>query len=91
MRFRVIDYDDDSLIAAGITNPDLLPGNRGDYDYRNSLWDFKDPQNPVLIDIDGGEPEDQSFYRDWRWVPDLLNKLDKEISVLEKKLVRTND
>lgn len=23
---------------------------------------------------DGGEPEDQSFYRDWSWVPDALKK-----------------
>lgn len=26
-----------------------------------------------LVAIDGGEPEDQSFRRDWSWVPDALN------------------
>lgn len=28
------------------------------------------------LGTDGGEPEDQSFWRDWSWVPDELNKLD---------------
>lgn len=27
-----------------------------------------------LIAVDGGEPEDQSFRRDWGWVPDALNE-----------------
>lgn len=27
-----------------------------------------------LIATDGGEPEDQSFRRDWSWVPDELQK-----------------
>lgn len=28
------------------------------------------------VGTDGGEPEDASFWRDWAWVPDELNKLD---------------
>lgn len=27
-----------------------------------------------LVAVDGGEPEDQSFRRDWGWVPDALNE-----------------
>lgn len=26
----------------------------------------------VRLETDGGEPEDQSFYRDWSWVPDAI-------------------
>lgn len=28
----------------------------------------------ILEQSDGGEPEDQSFYRDWDWVPYAINK-----------------
>ena len=28
------------------------------------------------VGTDGGEPEDASFWRDWAWVPDELNKHD---------------
>ena len=31
----------------------------------------------------GGEPEDQTFSRDWSWVPDLLNQLSNEIKMLK--------
>ena len=31
------------------------------------------------LGTDGGEPEDQSFWRDWAWVPDEMNKLGNEI------------
>jgi len=27
-----------------------------------------------VVEWDGGEPEDQSFARDWSWVPDVLNQ-----------------
>ena len=29
----------------------------------------------IAEEWDGGEPEDQSFYRDWNWVPDLLQEV----------------
>jgi len=29
----------------------------------------------ICEEWDGGEPEDQSFYRDWNWVPDMLQKM----------------
>ena len=34
------------------------------------------------LGTDGGEPEDQSFWRDWAWVSDEMNKLDNEIVTL---------
>ena len=86
MRFRVIDHYDTALIAAGITDPDFLPDISEDYwEGWTSLWDFKDPLKPLFVARDGGEPEDQLFYRNWSWVPNLLNKLDEEIVLLEKK------
>lgn len=45
---------------------------------------------------DGGEPEDNSFFRDWNWVPGLLNKersrwieLQSELSKYLDNLERT--
>lgn len=37
-----------------------------------------DTKTNRLLGADGGEPEDQSLDRDWRWVVDALNTLDKE-------------
>jgi hypothetical protein len=31
--------------------------------------------NIVLAESDGGEPEDNSFDRDWNWVPEALEKM----------------
>lgn len=28
-----------------------------------------------VVGYDGGEPEDNTFRRDWAWVPKLLNKV----------------
>ncbi len=43
---------------------------------------------------DGGEPEDNSYGRDWSWVPDLLNKergrwiqLQEELQVFLEELL----
>lgn len=32
-----------------------------------------------VVNSDGGEPEDQTFGRNWAWVVDEMNKLDEEI------------
>jgi len=37
-----------------------------------------------VLGYDYGEPEDNSFYRDWEWVPSLLNELADEIEELKK-------
>lgn len=29
----------------------------------------------IMTQTDGGEPEDQSFFRDWNWVKDALIKM----------------
>lgn len=43
------------------------------------LFEFGPDGTPLrFIDSDGGEPEDQTFYRNWSWVVPLLNKIDKE-------------
>lgn len=55
-----------------------------DYDYRMALHDrdSKYPEDPIAFD--GGEPEDNTFYRDWSWVVPLLNKLNSEIEELKE-------
>jgi len=44
------------------------------------------------LGTDGGEPEDQSFWRDWAWVPDEMNKLGNEIVTIrdERDRLRAN-
>ena len=43
------------------------------YDFRSALGIFID-KNLVRVYSDGGEPEDNSFGRDWSWVPAALEE-----------------
>lgn len=43
-------------------------------EYRYLLYRFEDKVPMELIGSDGGEPEDQTFSRDWAWVPRALNE-----------------
>lgn len=54
-----------------------------DYEHLIDGWDnhfcciilFDNNDKPIkLIGTDGGEPEDQTLYRDWKWVVDALNE-----------------
>jgi hypothetical protein len=53
-----------------------------DYDY--ILFDLSFTP-PKVLHIDGGEPEDNRIYRDWAWVPVLLNELNNQIEELKRK------
>lgn len=45
------------------------------FDYeRNALVRFEDGEPVTILALDGGEPEDNSFFRDWRWVPVALER-----------------
>jgi hypothetical protein len=66
-----------------------MPGERyvlkdigDDYTERYALIDT---QSGEEVALDGGEPEDQSFQRDWSWVPPLLNRLDAERAAAEQR------
>lgn len=48
--------------------------DRDEYDYRWGIWLYSDDIPLRLIGHDGGEPEDQTLYRDWAWVVDALNE-----------------
>lgn len=39
------------------------------------IYDFRDPDNPVLLASDAMEPEDILFVRDLAWIAPLLNEL----------------
>ena len=39
-----------------------------DLDYTSILYRFEDGVPVAVIGTDGGEPEDQTLRRDWRWV-----------------------
>jgi chromosome segregation ATPase len=45
--------------------------------WHSRIWDTSTP-DPVEIGADGGEPEDQTLTRDWKWVPEALNKVADE-------------
>lgn len=67
-RFRVMLVRD--AVAAGYLDEWFLKWNEWNY----ALLDFKS-EKPEVIHIDGGEPEDNNFSRDWSWIAPLLNKL----------------
>lgn len=45
-----------------------------------------DSDNGEEVGSDGGEPEDATFWRDWKWVPELLNKQQATIADLQGQL-----
>lgn len=56
--------------------------DKGSWDYRYEMVDLQSG----MTWYDGGEPEDNSFSRDWSWVPDLCNELASEIDALKAEL-----
>lgn len=48
---------------------------------RSGLFDAA-TEPPTLVGTDYGEPEDNSFHRDWRWVSKLLNALAAQVATL---------
>jgi hypothetical protein len=71
-RFRVMFVDD--AIKAGYLDAWWNRSNEFFY----VLLDFLDPLKPVLVATDGGQPEDNTFTRDYAWIAPLLNKLWEE-------------
>ena len=70
------------FIVIPIDDPRVPEDERG-YDFGCFLFDTETNR---IIANDLGEPEDQTFYRNWKWVPDVMNKLAEEIEVLKVKL-----
>lgn len=68
-RFRVMFVED--AVKAGYLDQWWI--RNGDFFY--VLLDFEDPLKPVLVATDHGQPEDNSFVRDYSWIAPLLNKL----------------
>jgi hypothetical protein len=69
-RFQVVSVEDAQ--RRGLPEADEFDPD----DYRNLLYDFiTDP--PAFVQSDGGEPEDNSFHRDWAWVVKLLNQVNE--------------
>lgn len=58
----------------------------GSYDPTNVIVRIEDDGTEEIVGYDHGEPEDNSFTRDYRWVAKELNKLAKEINELKAKL-----
>jgi len=44
-----------------------------DYDDINHIYRFEDGVPVEMLACDGGEPEDNTFYRDGRWIVPALN------------------
>lgn len=72
-RFILVDY----LGAVAAKYPEVEPDGY-DLEYRICLYET-DGEKPIrLVAVDGGEPEDQTFGRNWNWVLGELNKLAEE-------------
>jgi len=46
-----------------------------DDEFRQDLWRINDDGSETLLGSDAGEPEDNLFCRDWKWVLPELNAL----------------
>ena len=58
-----------------------------DSNYRRAIIECDADGNFVReVGCDGGEPEDNTFGRDWRWVLVELNKLADENDILKKAI-----
>ncbi len=44
-----------------------------DLEFKTGVFECVNNVPTFLIGTDGGEPEDQTLYRDWEWVIDALN------------------
>lgn len=44
-------------------------------EYGSSIFRRNDDGTVTLVGEDGGEPEDQTLNRDWKWVIEALNRL----------------
>ena len=62
-------------LIACYSDDERLPGYCRDQD-NIIIWD--NLLNSVIAE-DGGEPEDQTFYRDLSWIVPILNKQDNQI------------
>lgn len=66
--FKVMNYWD----AAELLGEDVVSCIGPDY--ASFIIDFRDPK-PCILARDYGEPEDNSFHRDYNWIVPLLNEL----------------
>lgn len=82
-------------VAGSIPAPTVLGDkmkNIKPYDLRyvehkwGSYTELVDTRDGRVLGSDGGEPEDNSFCRDWKWVPVELAALESKISALKKEL-----
>lgn len=70
MRYDLVQLDSDEA-------KEELPDYYDSYDgfFRHALVVRDDDENIArVVDVDGGEPEDNFFARDWAWVPSELNR-----------------
>ena len=51
-----------------------------EYEGGSGIWECEDGKPVKLLGVDGGEPEDASFCRDYSWVIDALDKLAEELN-----------
>jgi hypothetical protein len=81
---KYIVVNSDEAIAKGYPFADLqCPGDEWCY-----ICYETDGEKPIrIVGSDAGEPEDKILIRNFSWVADELNKLDKDISILTMTIV----
>lgn len=66
-RFELLDFDE--CVKLGY----LDEIERSYSEWNTFVVEFPENGSPVVIGRDGGEPEDQTLYRDFKWVVPALN------------------
>jgi hypothetical protein len=76
------------VVSADEAAKQKLPGWEGFHhsggDWHLCLYETDGEKPTRLVGEDGGEPEDQTLYRDLKWVPVEMNKLAAETQALRQ-------
>lgn len=60
--------------------------NHKNFEYTNWLVEIHDDGRIDVLESDNGEPEDQTFLRNFSWIADRLNRLNEENKKLKLQL-----
>lgn len=73
---RYVVKDAETLTAAGYG------------DWVGDGWGLFDTLENRVVGADGGEPEDQLLLRDWKWVPEEMNKLAAQLAAANERIAK---
>jgi len=69
MKYKTLSFE--NAMKLGFEDDDLK--EYGDYEYRMGVFKMEGDKPVEMLGCDGGEPEDNTLYRDWSWIAGALN------------------